>query len=119
MIKQTLTPERVQNIQQSIAIITVMSKAIQMEYCMDLMDTKFKSPQVNMFAGRIGKDVKEIYNHLKNNYRVSFELIDTDLLDEYAAEMQRIIHLFMKLPLSQIREVMDNLCELLVAVEGE
>ena len=116
MIKQTLTPTRINRVKESLSVMAVMAKAIQMEYYAD-MDVRFKNPQVNMFASRIIKDAEAISHHLKHNGRASIEITNKDFVEDYSAEIHRVIHYFMKLPLSQVKEVMDNLDRVKEAVE--
>ncbi len=93
-----------------------MAKVIQMEYQQD-MDVRFKNPMANQFAGRIIKDALAIEYHLKNNKRANIEFTDPDFVEDYAGELHRVIHFFIRLPLSQIKEVMDSIESVAEVVE--
>ena len=108
LIKFELTPKRIESIRESVKVMALMAKVIQMEYQQD-MDVRFKNPMANQFAGRIIKDCLAIEHHLKNNDKVNIQFTDPNFVEEYAGELHRVIHFFIRLPLSQVKEVMDNL----------
>ncbi|GAA4338655.1 hypothetical protein GCM10023149_48770 [Mucilaginibacter gynuensis] len=108
MIKQTMTPERMNRIKSSVQFMLIMAEMIQIEYQQD-MDVRFKNPQVNQFAGRIIKDAQAIHFHLKNNDKVNIQISDSEFVEEYGIELHRVFKFFIGLPLSQVKEVMDNL----------
>ncbi len=118
MIKQIMTPERKARIYSSVQFMAIMAEMIKMEHLTDTIDTNFKNPQVNQFAGRIAKDAEAIQYHLRNNDKVNIKFQDVEFVQEYAWELHRVFHYFIGLPLSQIKEVMDNLHALSEEVEG-
>lgn len=81
------------------------------------MDVRFKNPQANQFASRIVKDADAIQLHLATNSNVNIKFLDMDFTAEYAAELHRVFLFFIGLPITQIKQVMDNLHELSEAVE--
>ncbi|RAV52328.1 hypothetical protein DIU36_24650 [Mucilaginibacter rubeus] len=93
-----------------------MAELIKMEHMAD-MDVNFKNPQANMFAGRIAKDAQAIQTHLLSNPRVQLKVTDPEFVEDYAGELYRVFHYFIGLPLSQVKEVMDNLQSLSVIEE--
>lgn len=117
MIKPTMTPEKKARIYKSVQFMAVMADVIKMEHCSDAIDAEFKNPQVNQFAKRIIADCKAIQFHLKHNDRVKIEFKDLDFIEEYAGELYRVFHFFIGLPLSQIKEVMDELHKISESVE--
>ena len=112
MIKPTMTPVKKARIYKSVQYMAVMAEILKLEHCSDAIDADFKNPQVNNFAKRIAADCKAIQFHLKHNDRVKIEFKDLDFIEEYASELYRVFHFFIGLPLSQIKEVMDNLYEI-------
>ena len=100
----------------SISWLRLMAKVIQMEYQSD-MDVRFKNPMANQFAGRIIKDCLAIEHHLKTNRSANIEFTDPDFVIDFAGELHRVIHFFIRLPLSQVKEVMDNLYGVAVVEE--
>lgn len=114
-IKQQLTPERAANIKESMMVMCLLANVMKMEYAAD-MDVNFKNPMVNQFAGRIIKDVEAILYHLRN-YSTNAQVSDQGQLEEYAGEMYRVIHYFIRLPLGQMKEIMDNIESLTEVVE--
>lgn len=109
MIKQTMTPERMVRIHKSVSFMAVMAELIKMEHMAD-MDARFKNPIVNQFASRIAKDAKAIQTHLASDLNVNIKFQNIDFVEEYAGELYRVFHFFIGLPLSQIKDVMDQLC---------
>jgi hypothetical protein len=115
MIKQAMTQERANRILRSSQFMLLMAELIKMEHMAD-MDTRFKHPQANQFACRIAKDAEAIKTHLKTHMRVQMSVSDNDFVEEYAGELYRVFHYFIGLPLSQVKEVMDNLHNISMAV---
>jgi chaperonin GroEL (HSP60 family) len=116
MIKQVMTPERKARIIKSVTFMAMMAELIKMEHLVD-MDVRFKNPLVNQFASRISKDAEAIRTNLLTNDRVSVQMINEDFTEEYTAELYRIFHFFIGLPIDQIRGVMDNLYAVSEAIE--
>ncbi len=116
MIKQVMTPARANRIQASVQFMLIMAEMIKMEHCAD-MDVRFKNPQVNQFASRIAKDAEAIRIHLLSNEKVRVQVTDNEFVQDYAGEMYRVFHFFIGLPLSQVKEVMDNLVSVSAEIE--
>jgi hypothetical protein len=110
MIKQEMTEVRKARILKSVTMMAVMAEVIKMEYIQD-MDTRFKNPLVNNFANRIRQDAEAIQIHLKTNQNVNIKFLDQNFVEEYAAELHRVFHFFVGIPLSQIKDIMDQLYE--------
>ncbi len=106
--RQPLTPERRANISRSLMVMSAMANVLVMEYYSD-MDADFRNPNINRFAGRILQDIKAIQYHLKNNDRANIQNMNDEFMEDFAAQLHRVIHFFIKLPLSQVKEVMDSL----------
>lgn len=118
MIKQELTPIRKKRIIKSVSFMAIMAEMIKMEYLQD-MDTRFKNPQVNMFAGRIVKDAKAIQLHLATNDKVNIRFNSMDFIENYAGELHRVVQFFIGLEVAQIHDIMNQLYEQAEAVKEE
>lgn len=108
MIKQPLTPERINRIQFSLQKMAILTQMLMFENCNEL-DVEFRIPFINNFAKRIGNDCKTIQNHVATSGRMMINVKDNDNLEEYSSEIWRVINLLSGLEVSLIREFADNL----------
>ena len=114
MIKKPLTPAKVDDVQYSLKKMMIISQLQVYEYQMHLVDTRFKSPQLNNFASRIGKDTAEIIRCLKGSVRMQ----ETDYAEEYTSQLWRIMDKLCDLELEPLIVFADYLVETLEKVEA-
>jgi hypothetical protein len=93
MIKQNLTTQRTEEVDQSLFKLAILSELFLFEHKMVLMDTAFKTPVANNFAKRIGMDAKELKSRLGSVIVVK--------QDEYAEEFIGVLW-----------NILDTLCKL-------
>lgn len=119
MIKQQprMTDQKKAHIYESISFIAVMAELIKMEHLSELVDADFKNPLANNFARRIKNDANEIRRILKRNETIMIDFISTDFIEEYAAELYRVFHFFIGIPISQIKAVMDGIMNAAIGIE--
>ena len=111
MKKQPLTPQRAINLFFSVQFMAILAEVLKIEH-IHYMDTDFKVPQINNFAGRIKKDAESVLFHLKTHPRLNITNTDQEFTEEYAAELHRVFRFFIGLPIEKIREIMDGWEEL-------
>lgn len=105
MNKKPLTPNNTEAVQYSLKKLMILSQLFNYEYQMYLVDTKFKSPQMNQFASRIGKDTAEIKRLLGGSVR----LLETDYAEEFTGAMWAILDKLCDYDLDELNEVANNL----------
>lgn len=105
MNKKPLTTNNTEAVQYSLKKLMILSQLFNYEYQMYLVDTKFRSPQMNQFASRIGKDTAEIKRLLGGSVR----LLETDYAEEYTGALWRIMDKLCDLDLNELTEVASNL----------
>lgn len=107
MLKQPLTPSRTEEINYSLEKMAILSQLLIYEYQMYLVDTRFKSPTLNNFASRVGKDCQEIRKCLKSSVIVR----ETEYADNYVGQVWRIMDKLCLLDLEPLTEYADYLTE--------
>jgi hypothetical protein len=104
--KQPLTEERLRRVQLSLQKLAILSECTLIESLSEL-DVDFRVPQINNFARRIKSDAKEIQQHLSKSGRYNVKM--TDIVEEHAGEIWRIVTLLNGLPIENIKEFADQL----------
>ncbi len=107
MNKKPLTQNNIEAVQYSLKKLMILSQLFNYEYQMYLVDTKFRSPQMNQFASRIGKDTAEIKRLLGGSVR----LLETDYAEEFTGVMWRIMDSLCGLELEPLQIFADYLVE--------
>jgi hypothetical protein len=108
MIKQPLTPERINRVQFSLQKLAILSYVILFENQAEL-DVNFRIPYINNFAKRIGSDCQAIQDHIGKSGRMVMSVHDNESLEEYSSEIWRVVTLLAGIDVSLIREFADNL----------
>lgn len=114
MIKKPLTPQNTEDVQYSLKKLMILSQLFTFEYQMHLVDTKFRSPQMNQFASRVGKDTAEIKRLLSR----SVKMLETDYAEEYTGALWKIMDKLCDLELEPLIVFADYLVESLEKVEA-
>ncbi len=105
MNKKPLTQNNTEAVQYSLKKLMILSQLFNYEYQMYLVDTKFKSPQMNQFASRIGKDTAEIKRLLGGSVRLQ----ETDYAEEFTGALWSIMDKLCGYDLEELTEVANNL----------
>lgn len=108
MIKQPLTPERINRIQFSLQKLAILSHVILFENQAEL-DVNFRIPHINNFAKRIGSDCQAIQDHIGKSGRMIMNVHNNETLEEYSSEIWRVVTLLAGLDVNIIKEFADNL----------
>ena len=87
--------------------MAIMAELIKIEYKFE-MDVDFKIPTWNNLANRIGADCIEIVEQMKKNKFVSVKNDQSDFLENYTIELQRVFKFFIGMPPEKIAELMDG-----------
>ncbi len=114
MNKKPLTTANTEPVQYSLKKLMILSQLFNYEYQMYLVDTKFRSPQMNQFASRIGKDTAEIKRLLGGSVR----LLETEYAEEFTGQLYRIFDKLCDLELEPLTIFADYLVESLEKVDA-
>lgn len=88
--------------------MAILSQCLIFESVNEL-DADFRVPNLNNFAKRIGEDAKVIQLGLAKQGR--WNIVPSDSLEEYSAEIYRVIDIISGLDIKLIREFADYLKE--------
>jgi len=83
-----LTEEKTEMVLNSLSRMKLLTNLMDFEYNMELPDVA-KSTLVRNHIGRIKQSIEEINTNL--NHRIKLKIKDTDLLDEFSAEIMDLI----------------------------
>lgn len=108
MLKQTITPDRLNRVYFSLQKIAIITEMLLIENTSEL-DVDFRIPFINNFARRIGKDAESIRMHIEKSGRIGVVGRDKDFVLEYSSEIWRVVDMLAGLEASAIREFADNL----------
>lgn len=105
-IKQELTANKAEKVQNSLYRLLLTSKVMLIESVNEL-DADFKMPIINNFAKRIQNDCEAINKHLaRSGY---YELSETDNVEELAGEFWRVINILSGCSIENVKEFSDYL----------
>lgn len=90
-------------------MIGTLAELIRVEYQIELVDTRFKLPEINNHAKQILRSVKAIKEHLG---AISYCKDREDMEDNFAAEMHVLVKYFSKYPTDKIREFNEGICKI-------
>ena len=108
MIKQKLTPERMEHVKSSMQKMMILSQIMLFEN-QENIDVDYRIPNLNNFAKRIVQDTNAIQRAIKNNGRMLVNVADTDFAEDYAGEILKVINILCGLDYEIIKEFADNL----------
>lgn len=83
-----LTEEKTEMVLNSLSRMKLLTNLMDFEYNMELPDVA-KSTLVRNHISRIKQSIEEINTNL--NHRIKLKIKDTDLLDEFSAEIMDLI----------------------------
>lgn len=106
MLKQELTPERAERIQLSLQVLAILSQCMLFE-SLQTLDTDFRIPNLNNFAKRIIGDARAIQTGLEKSGR--WKVVPSDHLEEYSAEIYRVVGILCGIDLQLVKEFADYL----------
>jgi len=108
MLKQTITPERLNRVYFSLQKQAIMAEMLLIEN-MTECDADFRIPFINNFARRISSDCLTIRTHLEKSGRIGVVGRDKDFVLEYSASIWRVVDMLAGLDVDSINHFADSL----------
>jgi len=107
-VKNNISEEKALQLIKSLQFILVCSQLVLTEFDMDLVDTRFKNPNLNNFAKKIKDNAEFIQLHLRSIIKPKSGN-DREYTIQYINELWRILHHFIGMDIAQLEEYADGL----------
>jgi hypothetical protein len=112
-MKQTVTPQKAQDIFSNAQAISVYAELIDIEYNKNLVDYKFNDPALNNHKRRL-KEATEAYQKYAGQF---IQSKDVEYFKyEHCTALSEIIQYFLFMPIEGINEALERINELKASV---
>lgn len=108
----SLSLEKQADLLKSIHILGILSRCMEIEFANDMVDTKFKSPNINNHNRKIKESLTAIKSTINSGLQ-PFKVKSQEYMEyDYAVQMYRVIDHFTDMGLDVITEFMDEVDKL-------
>lgn len=102
--KVIYTPEKEKRVLEYVQFVAVCAELIKVEWQQELIDVRFKSPQINNHARRIVESAEQITKSLSS---ISYNTDREEFNYNTVLQVHRMLKHFFQYPTSKIEELMD------------
>lgn len=99
-----MIPEKEQRILQHCQTMGVLANCIEIEFMQDLVDARWKDPNLNNHVRKL----KESLRQIKLGLAYKFKVKDQELMDnELSPQVHRLFKYFSTMDVNQLRDIID------------